>query len=226
MIVGLIGAGNMAAALALGWAAAETGPDEIVVSDVDAERARSLADRVGARTAGSNRELAETADVVVLAIKPAALGRGRRGDPRDRPRARPAGGLDPRRRLDRRDRAGLRRRARRSCASCRTWRPRSAPGTFCYAPGSSIDDATERSMLDLFGLLGELVPVEERLMDAATAISGCGPAFFALVVESLTDAGVEGGPRRAAGGAARADDDGGHGRAAAPPRRGLAAAGP
>ena len=30
-------------------------------------------------------------------------------------------------------------------------------------------------------------------MDAATAISGCGPAFFALVVESLTDAGVKEG---------------------------------
>ena len=50
-----------------------------------------------------------------------------------------------------------------------------------------------RSLLDLFGLLGDVVPVEERLMDAATAISGCGPAFFALVVESLTDAGVKEG---------------------------------
>ena len=60
MIVGLVGAGNMAAALALGWSAAETGPDGIVVSDLDAERAQALADAVGARTAASNRELAET----------------------------------------------------------------------------------------------------------------------------------------------------------------------
>ena len=35
-------------------------------------------------------------------------------------------------------------------------------------------------------------------MDAATAISGCGPAFFALVVEALVDAGVRAGPERAA----------------------------
>ena len=70
-------------------------------------------------------------------------------------------------------------------------------GTFCYAPGTALDARTERSLLDLFGLLGELVPVEERLMDAATAISGCGPAFFALVVEALTDAGVEQGLTRA-----------------------------
>jgi pyrroline-5-carboxylate reductase len=66
-------------------------------------------------------------------------------------------------------------------------------GTFCYAPGSSIDNGTMRSLLDLFGLLGEVIPVEERLMETATAISGCGPAFFALVVESLTDAGVKEG---------------------------------
>ena len=29
-------------------------------------------------------------------------------------------------------------------------------GTFCYAPGASLDDGTMRSLLDLFGLLGEL----------------------------------------------------------------------
>ena len=34
-------------------------------------------------------------------------------------------------------------------------------------------------------------------MDAATAISGCGPAFFALVAESLVDAGVERASMRA-----------------------------
>jgi pyrroline-5-carboxylate reductase len=66
-------------------------------------------------------------------------------------------------------------------------------GTFCYAAGAALDDRTRRDLLDLFGLLGELVPVEERLMDAATAISGAGPAFMALVVEALADAGVEQG---------------------------------
>ena len=49
-----------------------------------------------------------------------------------------------------------------------------AHGTFCYAAAPALDERTERTLLDLFGLLGELVPVEERLMDAATAISGCG----------------------------------------------------
>jgi pyrroline-5-carboxylate reductase len=66
-------------------------------------------------------------------------------------------------------------------------------GTFCWTAGTHLDARTRQSLLDLFGLLGDLVAVEERLMEAATALSGCGPAFFALVVESLTDAGVREG---------------------------------
>ena len=85
---------------------------------------------------------------------------------------------------------------------------------------SGIDRrALERDLLDLFGLLGEVVPVEERLFDAATAISGCGPAFFALVVEALVDAGVKEGLSASPGRRARAGDDGGDRRASAQARR-------
>ncbi len=44
---------------------------------------------------------------------------------------------------------------------------------------------------------GRFMPVEERLMDAGMAVSGCGPAFVDLFVEALADAGVASGiPRR------------------------------
>src|SRR5919108_3405037 len=73
VIVGLIGAGNMARALARGWAAAEAGPDELMLSDVDTERSREAADEVGGKAA-SNAEVADSADLVVLAMKPGSLG--------------------------------------------------------------------------------------------------------------------------------------------------------
>jgi pyrroline-5-carboxylate reductase len=182
----------MAAALALGWSAAETGPDGIIVSDVDAERAKALADRAGVRTAGSNRAVAETADVLVLATKPAALQSVAEETrvtvhERDLPVVSILGATST---------AAVEQAFGEGTAVLR-FMPNVAAevraGTFCYAPGSAIDNGTMRSLLDLFGLLGEVIPVEERLMDAATAISGCGPAFFALVVESLTDAGVKEG---------------------------------
>ena len=192
MIVGLVGAGNMAAALALGWSAAETGPDRILVSDLDADRARSLAERSGATTAGSNAELAETADVLVLATKPAAL---------------PAVAAETRVTVHDRGLPVVSVLGAVTTAAIEDAYGPGTPvlrfmpnvaaevraGTFCYAPGAALDARTLQSLLDLFDLLGDVVPVEERLMEAATAISGCGPGFFALVVESLTDAGVRQG---------------------------------
>ncbi len=192
MVVGLIGAGNMATALAEGWTAADAGPDGLVVSDLDAERARSLAERVGARRAGSNRELAETADVVVLATKPSAL-----SSVAEEVRVTVAErGLPVASILGATSIASLERALGPGTQVLRLMPNVAAEvraGTFCYAAGTSLDAATERSLLDLFGLLGELVAVDEPLMDAATALSGCGPAFMALVVESLVDAGVRQG---------------------------------
>lgn len=39
--------------------------------------------------------------------------------------------------------------------------------------------------------LGKVVQVDERLMDAVTGLSGCGPAYIYVVLESLTDAGIK-----------------------------------
>jgi pyrroline-5-carboxylate reductase len=68
-----------------------------------------------------------------------------------------------------------------------------ARGVFCYAPGTRAADGPEEQVLELFGRLGSVIALDERLMDVATALMGCGPAFFALVVEALVDAGVRHG---------------------------------
>ena len=193
MIVGLIGAGNMAGALARGWAAAAAaGPDGMIFSDADEERARALAQQVGGRAVGSNREVAEAADALVLAMKPNALAPVAE-DVRVAVAERHVPVVSI---LGATGIAALEQALGPGTAVLR-FMPNVAAevrqGTFCYAQGTALDARTARDLLDLFGLLGELVPVEERLMDAATAISGCGPAFMALVVEALTDAGVEHG---------------------------------
>src|SRR6476620_5068923 len=70
MIVGFCGSGNMAAAMARGLAGQV---DSMLFSDSGSGRAAKLAADLGGKAAGSNRELAERADVVVLAMKPARL---------------------------------------------------------------------------------------------------------------------------------------------------------
>ena len=67
MTVGLVGAGNMARALARGWA------EPILCTDGGSGRAKALVDEVGGEAPADNAELARRADVVVLAHKPAQL---------------------------------------------------------------------------------------------------------------------------------------------------------
>ncbi len=64
MKVGLIGAGNMAAAMARGWG------DPVLCSDSGSGRAQALAAELGGEALGSNVEVAERADLVVLCHKP------------------------------------------------------------------------------------------------------------------------------------------------------------
>ena len=59
MRIGLVGSGSMARALALGWG------EPVLCTDAGSGRAQALAADVGGQAVGSNRELAERADVVV-----------------------------------------------------------------------------------------------------------------------------------------------------------------
>src|SRR5215208_4330227 len=67
MKLGLIGAGNMASALARGIG------EPVLVYDIDDAKARALAAELGGDAVGSNAELAERADAIVLCHKPKQL---------------------------------------------------------------------------------------------------------------------------------------------------------
>lgn len=65
-------------------------------------------------------------------------------------------------------------------------------GTTVYALGSASSVLVEPSLAEV-ARLGTLVELPERLFDAATALSGSGPAFFGLVVEAFEDAAIVSG---------------------------------
>jgi pyrroline-5-carboxylate reductase len=54
---------------------------------------------------------------------------------------------------------------------------------FCYGQKVSEDFRSLSNLL--FSVLGPIVEVEEKVMDAATAVSGCGPAFVFRLIESM-----------------------------------------
>jgi pyrroline-5-carboxylate reductase len=181
MQVGLIGAGNMAGALARGWG------EPVLCSDSGSGRARALAAELGGEALDSNVEVAKRADLVVLCHKPyqlssvaseiagevravaSVLGGTTTGDLRMFYPGVPIFPLMPNTPV------AVRR------------------GIVLYTPAGDVDPSLEAEVVALFERLGMVVTVPETLLKAAAAVMSVGPAYQALLAEAQVDAAVRHG---------------------------------
>jgi pyrroline-5-carboxylate reductase len=181
MQVGLIGAGNMAGALARGWG------DPVLCSDLGSGRAQALAQELGGEALDSNVEVARRADLVVLCHKPhqletvaaeiagevhavaSVLGATKVGDLQSAYPGVPVFRLMP-----------------NTAVAVRR-------GVVCYAPAPAIDVALEAEVIAVFERVGSVVTLSEPLLEVATAVAGVGPAYQALLTEAQVDAAVRHG---------------------------------
>ena len=193
MQVGLIGCGNMARALARGWRR------PVLCSDPIAERARGLAEEVGGEALASNAEVARRSDLVVLCHKPAQLGEV-------------AAELAPEAKAVASILASIPLKALRMCYPERpVYRfipslpvevRQGAVVQGIETEGAAHDvaeggehggDALDAEVAQLFSQLGTLVVLDDSLVDVATGLMSCAPAYVALVAEAQVDAGVRRG---------------------------------
>ena len=63
-------------------------------------------------------------------------------------------------------------------------------GMMLYARNESVTDAMAETFLKVMEPSGELDELPENLIDAASALSGCGPAFVYMFIEALADGAV------------------------------------
>src|SRR5918996_2204407 len=178
MQLGLIGAGNMASALARGIG------EPVLVADIERGKAQALAEELGGEAVDSNAELAERADAVVLCHKPGQL---EDVAAEVSGRARVVASILAAVTTDRLEAAypglPLYRFIPNIPAEVRR-------GVLCYTPGSRAAGGPEREILELFGRAGTVIRLDdEPLIEPAMALMSCGPAFMALVAESFADAG-------------------------------------
>lgn len=185
-ILAFIGGGNMATSLiggllACGWTAAE-----LRVAEPDAARAARLRERFGVTVAPA-AEITRGAAALVLAVKPQQMNEALRG-------LRPDAGATVLSIA-----AGVRLDSLRAALGEALHYVRSMPNTPAlygcgisglYAPPGTPQSARELAQA-ILAAVGATVWVEQEAdLDAVTAVSGSGPAYYFLLTEALREAGT------------------------------------
>ncbi|MFE1233981.1 pyrroline-5-carboxylate reductase [Streptomyces sp. NPDC058745] len=185
--VAVLGTGKIGEALLSGMIRGGWSPASLLVTARRTERADELRARYGVETV-TNAEAAKRADTLILAVKPQDMGRllDELGPhvATDRLVISAAAGI-PTAFIEERLAAG-------------TPVVRVMPNTpVLVDEGMSVisggSHATPDHLLhteEIFGGVGKTLRVPESQQDAATALSGSGPAYFYFLVEAMTDAGI------------------------------------
>lgn len=187
-ILAVLGCGNMGEILAEGLIGSGSfQPKQIVATARRPQRLQELEARLGLSVAQSNREAAEESDILVLAVKPADLP----------PLLSEIAQTVTRRHLVISIAAGV------TTASIYAGLPMAGPvvrampnvaarvrqSMTAIAGGERSGEPDIEKAESLFSSIGRVIRLPEHLMDAVTALSGSGPAFFAFFAEAMIRAG-------------------------------------
>lgn len=193
--VAVIGAGKMGEIMAAGMVRSGLDAGSIRIFDVDAERLKTVATRHGLASCSSNLDAIHGVDAILLAVKPQVVAEvlGELGSSIDEDQlvVSIAAGVStgsieaalaqPRQVV----------RAMPNAAS------QVGAGITAICPGTLAGEASLMRAERLLEGVGPVIHIAERYMDAVTAVSGSGPAYFALFAEAMIDAAVTAGLPRA-----------------------------
>ncbi|MBV1951238.1 MAG: pyrroline-5-carboxylate reductase [Cycloclasticus sp.] len=191
--IGFIGGGNMASSLIGGLVSNGYPAEKITVSDLDAEKRTYLSDTFGVTVLEDSANVAALADILVLAVKPqvmqsVAISIGASVQKKKPVVVSIAAGI----RVDALERwlgEGL------AVVRCMPNTPAlvKTGATGLYA-NAQVDDNQKDQVESLLRAVGVTVWVSsENDLDAVTALSGSGPAYFFMVMEALEEAAIAAG---------------------------------
>ncbi|MFI6351009.1 pyrroline-5-carboxylate reductase [Streptomyces sp. NPDC050560] len=185
--VAVVGAGKLGEALLSGMIRAGWAPGDLMVTTRRAERAQHLRTRYGVAPA-SNAEAAKSADTLIVVVKPqdmgALLDELAPHTPPDRLVISGAAGVPT---------SFFEQRLAQGTPVVRVMANTPALVEEAMSVISAGTHATAEHLAhaeEIFGAVGKTMRIPEAQQDAATALSGSGPAYFYYLVEAMTDAGI------------------------------------
>jgi pyrroline-5-carboxylate reductase len=185
-----IGSGNMGEALIKGITVASFFENkDIIVTDIRKERLEQIKKMYRVNVTTDNRYAVRKSDIIVLALKPQIIAKVI-GDVAD---------LIDKSKLIITIAAGITINSIHKILGKRGRVMRVMPNTpaiiqegiSAIACGDGILKGDLKITQKIFNAVGKTVVVEESMMDAVTGLSGSGPAYVFLIIESLIDAGVK-----------------------------------
>jgi pyrroline-5-carboxylate reductase len=196
--IAFLGGGNMAEALIKGMLAAGVAKaDQMLVTDVSADRLAHLQKAYGITVPQGNKDAVTRAGIAILCVKPQTMDHVLKEIAdvagRDKLVISIAAGVT------------IARIEKALAGGTRVIRvmPNTPALVLSGAAGLAAGSASTASDMmtaqQIFGAVGRAVVVEEKLLDAVTGLSGSGPAYVFTIIEALADAGVKAGiPRELA----------------------------
>jgi pyrroline-5-carboxylate reductase len=187
--IAVLGAGKAGEALIAGLISSGwREPGEIAATARREERLTELAERYGITATGSNAEAATDAGVVVIAVKPQdieALLASVAGTLTRAQTVLSIAAAIPTRLIESRLADGI------PVVRAMPNTPVTVhEGMAGVAAGAHADEEHLAAAEEVLRSVGRSVRVDESYMDAITAVSGSGPAYFALLAESMIEAGI------------------------------------
>ncbi len=185
---GFIGAGNMGQALIKGLLKkGVVASRNIIVSDSDQDKLALIREQLEVIIARDNQEVADRAEVVILAVKPKDVEGALKGIESPRLIISLVAGITT---------GYIEERLGKDIPVVRAM-PNTptliGEGMTAISPGRFAGEEEEKVAEEIFQGVGETVKVREELMEAVTALSGSGPAYIFMIMESLVKAGAKEG---------------------------------
>jgi len=190
----VIGTGAMGQALVRGLLAADVyAPRDVIAADIDKAQLQVFVEETGIESAGSV-EAASQCGVIILAVKPnvipAVLDEISDYITSEQMVVSIAAGVKLQQ-IESKLRAGVPVVRAMPNTPCMV-----RAGAIAISRGKNASDVNMERAGSIFSAVGKVIEVPERLMDAVTGLSGSGPAYVYVFIESLADAGVNAGLTR------------------------------